>query len=99
MKINLQAFSIESATMADIDSAEHQNAKDTETLDHEYDVYLSDMEGETFIVEPDGTLLWPYRNPGVTVLELLAPILEHVTVREIKDYLIHREQREAEEEL
>jgi hypothetical protein len=43
-----------------VNRAEYEQAKADGTVDHLLDVYLSDMDGETTITEPDGTIYNPY---------------------------------------
>ncbi len=57
--INLTGRSDERTSIT-INRAEYEQAKADDTLDHLLDVYLSDMDGETEVVEPDGTVVRPY---------------------------------------
>jgi hypothetical protein len=43
-----------------IDRAEYESAKADDMLDHLLDAWLSDVESETVIYEPDGTAVRPY---------------------------------------
>ncbi len=90
-EIMLKAFTIESCTI-EADPAEHAGIKAAGELDHEYDTQLSDMDGETFMVESDGEILWPYRaegSPG-NVMDLLAPVLDCVPAGLIAAYVSAR---------
>lgn len=44
----------------EVDSGEYAAAKAAGTLDHLLDVYLSDIDTATVLVEPDGTEVQPY---------------------------------------
>lgn len=47
-------------TSVKVDRAEYEQAKANGRLDHLLDTYISDMEHETTITEPDGTEIDPY---------------------------------------
>lgn len=57
--ITLEAERTSSTTIT-INRAEYEQAKAENRVDHLLDVYLSDMESETTITEPDGTIYDPY---------------------------------------
>nr|WP_221374533.1 hypothetical protein [Actinoplanes polyasparticus] len=48
-----------SRTTITVNRAEYEQAKADNRVDHLLDVYLSDMDGETTITEPDGTIYDP----------------------------------------
>lgn len=97
-EIELKAFSIESTTWK-THPEHHDYVKRHHYVDNEYDTQLSDMDGETFIVEPDGTVLWPYGRPAVgSVIDLLTPVLDLLPVMHIEHYLSARRARQRESE-
>jgi hypothetical protein len=57
--ITLQAERSSSTTIT-VNRAEYEQAKAENRVDHLLDVYLSDMDDETTITEPDGTIYDPY---------------------------------------
>ncbi len=57
--INLRGVS-EDSTVMTVSREEYEQAKREGMLDHMLDVYLSDMDGETYVIEPDGTVVRPY---------------------------------------
>jgi hypothetical protein len=57
--ITLEAERTSSTTIT-VNRAEYEQAKTEGRVDHLLDVYLSEMEGETTITEPDGTIYDPY---------------------------------------
>lgn len=87
-EITLRGFSVES-TEIKISEARYREASADEMLDLELDVYLSDMDGETFVIEPDGTVVSPYgREPDL--MALLRPILDAVPAWQVEQYAASR---------
>lgn len=94
-EIKLKAFTIGSTTIT-TDEERYESAKCDRELDYEYDIELSNMGGETFIVEPDGTALWPYGTaPTGGIIELLEPVLDCVPAEVLQAYFAQRIEREA----
>lgn len=60
-----------------------------ERVDYELDAYLSDMDGETFVIEPDGTVVNPYGN-RVDVLDLVRPLLDVIPTWQVEQYAMSR---------
>lgn len=87
-KITLKGFSVESADI-EISEAVYRQALVDERLDHELDVYLSDMDGETFVIEPDGRVVSPYGRT-VDLLELLQPALDALPTWRVEQYAMSR---------
>lgn len=87
-EIELKAFTIQNTTIKTSESA-YRQAKDDERLDHEYDVDLSGMDGETVIVEPDGTVVDPYGST-TDLFELLEPLLHEIPIFRIEQYAARR---------
>lgn len=58
-KINLIGRTVEEALIT-VDRREYEEAKAEGTLDHLLDAHLSDMDGKTVVIEPDGTVVNPY---------------------------------------
>lgn len=94
--MKVTGFSIECKKI-EIEEERYRRAKRDNRLDHELDVYLSDMDGYTVVVEENGTVVNPYGGTA-DLLKMVAPLLDLIPVREIKDYVIHRERAEAEAE-
>jgi len=91
--ITLHAFTVERTTI-DVAADKHAATVAADDVGNEYDHALSDMDGETVIVQPDGTVLNPYGS--VTDLgALIKPILDHVPTWQIEQYAASRR---AEEE-
>lgn len=88
--INIRGFSIES-TDIEIDAEEYESAKADETLDLELDVYLSDMDGETVIVEPSGKMLKPFdvQRSG-HMIDVLRKALDATPLDDIEAYVAKR---------
>lgn len=47
-------------TEVDVDRAEYEAAKAAGTVDHFIDVYASNIDSTTTIIEPDGTKILPW---------------------------------------
>jgi len=89
--IKVQAFTIGHAAIY-THPGTLELAKIEGRLDHEYDYRLSDMPGHTFMVSPNGEVLWPFGAPagGGTVMDLLRPVLDVVPGAQLLDYLAQR---------
>ncbi len=93
-EIIIHGITVETAEIRTTDDA-LRDARETGMLDHEYDTPLSDMDGETMIVLPDGTVIDPYSGAeGVNLLEILEPILAHVPTWRIDQYAARRRSEE-----
>lgn len=57
--ITLTAETISTTTIT-VNRAEYEQAKADDRVDHLLDVWLSDMDSETSVTEPDGTTYDPY---------------------------------------
>jgi hypothetical protein len=90
-QIKVQGISIEH-TEIEISEAVYRQAIADERLDHELDVYLSDMDGETFVIEPDGIVVDPYGN-AIDVhdlLDMVRPVLEALPTWMVEQYVADR---------
>lgn len=95
-EITLCAFTIEYTTIENVSAQEHAGVKAADAVGDEYDVYLSDMDGITFMVEPDGSILFPYEeldSEGATgmVMRHVWPILDALPPELLYAYLAERE--------
>ena len=90
-KIELKAFTI-SNTAWKVPRLHHEANKAFDRVASEYDMRLSSMNEETFIVEPDGTILWPYRNPPYvpSLRSLLVPLMGLLPLAELEQYMAAR---------
>jgi hypothetical protein len=94
-EIKVQAFTIESIEIKTTDE-EYRTARADSELADRYDAHLSDMDGETVIIEPEtGVAFDPYAGQDVDLMDLLRPILAHVPTWVIDQYAASRR---AEEE-
>lgn len=50
-------------TTVEVDRAEYEQAKRDGEVDHFLDVYMSDLDGTSYVVEPDGTEYSPFDEP------------------------------------
>lgn len=82
-------FSIES-TKIEIDDSAYEQAKRDDMLDHELDVHLSDMDGTTLVIEPDGTVISPYSSHVPDLLDLVRPLLDQVPTWKVEQYVAGR---------
>jgi hypothetical protein len=87
-RIKLTGVSIETTTI-EIVEADYRAAKRGHRLDHELDVYLSDMDGHTLVIEPDGEAVNPYDGPE-DLMAVLEPVLAHVPTADLAQYLTDR---------
>jgi len=87
--MKVKAFSIES-TEIETDETEWAEAKAGNAVGDYYDAWLSDMDSATIVIDPDGGMIDPYSD-GRDLMTLVSPILDEIPLRELKDYLIHRE--------
>jgi len=96
-RVTIHGISI-STTEIEVDPADFAHAVDAEQLDHEYDTYLSDMDGETVIVDHLGVVHRPYGgevpDDAVFLMDLLEPILRHVPTWRIDQYAAARRSEE-----
>jgi len=95
-EIKLRGFTIEQAEI-EFDEAAYRRAVANETLHHDFDVYLSDMDGTTFVIEPDGTVVNPYGpalDPNGLMTEI-RPVLDALPAWMVEQYVASRR---AEEE-
>lgn len=92
-QITLHAFTVEQTTIK-VDAAAHAATVAHGDAANEYDHDLSDMDGQTVIVQPDGAVLNPYGDT-TDLLELVRPILAHIPTWRIDQYAASRR---AEEE-
>lgn len=90
--IKVRGWSIETREI-EIEKATYETAKRDDTLDQQLDVWLSDMSGETFVIEPDGTAINPY--PGTVdqvvisaseIVEMLKPLLDALPSYAVRAY-------------
>ena len=89
-RITLLGFTVETTSFETTLQA-HDAALAADSLDIEYDVYLSDMASETVIVEPDGNVLWPHRDDDSgSLLDLIEPILKHIPTWALEQYVAAR---------
>lgn len=86
--MHIKAFSVKRAEF-DLDGAVYRQAKADDRVDHEVDVYVSDMDGETVLVEPDGTVVNPYGNRD-DLLDLARPVLDEIPTWQIEQYVAGR---------
>jgi hypothetical protein len=91
--IEVQAFTIERTTIKTTED-EYREAREAEELGDAYDTYLSDMDGQTLIIDPEFGPVNPYGGTE-DLMELLKPILAHVPTWKIEQYATARR---AEEE-
>jgi hypothetical protein len=50
-------------TTVEVDRAEYEQAKRDGEVDHFLDVYLSDLDGTSYVIEPDGREYAPFDEP------------------------------------
>jgi hypothetical protein len=87
-EIEIEAFTIE-RTSIKTTREEFDAARESEGLGNEYDVWLSDMDGETVVIAPDGTVLNPYGS-ATDLLALIKPILAQVPTWQVEQYAMSR---------
>src|ERR1044072_3964285 len=93
--IKLQGWSIESREI-EIPAQDYRAAIAQDRLEYELDPYLSDMYGVTFVIETGiGRVITLWEQPP-EIMERITPLLDTLSLRTIKDYVIQRERREAE---
>ncbi len=93
--IQIKAWSIERATI-EIDAEHYETVKRAYMLDHELDHELSDMGGDTFLIEASGKVLAPYDSPVERspewVMEMITPLLDQLPHHLLDIYVMGREQ-------
>lgn len=86
--IELRAFTIERTTIKttreEFDAAE----RDDDIANH-YDAHLSDMDGETLMTTPGGSVINPY-GEEVDLLNLLEPMLDLIPTWRVEQYVAGR---------
>lgn len=87
-EITLRGFGVE-RTEIKISETEYREAVRDEQVDLMLDAYLSDMDGETFVIEPDGTVVSPYGR-DIDVLALVRPLLDTIPTWQIEQYAMSR---------
>ena len=90
-EIKVFAFTIEST---EIETTAEEFAGYAYDLGYAYDSQLSNMDGETFIVSPEGLIINPYGR-RVDLMDKLRPILDLIELGEILRYVEHRKFGEA----
>lgn len=86
--ITIHGFSVEQTTF-EVDAEEHAATVASDNVGNEYDHHLSDMDGETVVVQPDGTVINPY-GPETELFALVEPILKHVPTWRVEQYVASR---------
>ena len=86
--ITVKAFGIERTEIATTTET-FESARAAEELGDEYDTWLSDMDGETLIIAPDGAVINPYGN-AIDLLDLLKPILDEIPTWKVEQYATAR---------
>jgi hypothetical protein len=94
-EIELTGVSIAHTTIK-TEEAVYRQALADERLDFEYDAYLSDMDEETVLIEPDGTVVSPYGN-RVDLMDLVSPVLDQIPTWQVEQYVAARRGEEGGE--
>lgn len=87
-EIEVKAFTIERTTIKTTRD-EFESARAAGELGDEYDVWLSDMSGETVIIGPDGDVVNPYGS-ATDLLALLTPVLDEIPTWLVEQYATSR---------
>jgi hypothetical protein len=90
--IKLIGISVETREI-EIEESDYRAAVEEDRLDHELDTQLSDMYGETVVVDPDGTVVNPYGGTAVLV-EIARPVLDQLPTWIVEQYAAHRRSEE-----
>lgn len=87
-EIEVKAFTVERTTIKTT-LAEFAAARAAGELGDYYDAWLSDMSGETVIVDPDGYVINPYGR-RTDLLDLLSPLLDEIPTWRVEQYVTSR---------
>lgn len=94
-RVKLLGITIETTEFEEERTLFDQAVKD-DRLEYEYDTHLSDMDGETLIIDTEaGAVHNPYGR-GTDLLKLLRPILDRMPTHVLSLYLMDRRSRERE---
>lgn len=85
--MKITAFQIDS-TEFPVDDTYHQ-IKAEGRIEDEFDYRLSDMDGETILIEEDGTEVQLYGNT-TSLFDLVRPILDRLPTWQIDQYAAER---------
>lgn len=94
--MKVTGFSIESREI-EIEQEVYEQAKRDDRLEDELDSYLSDMNGVTFVVEPDGAPVDLYENGSAARLGKLAELLDVIPTLVLVPYILRRQAAEIEQ--